>query len=190
MGRADGGRRGRSDPSTSVTHSFWRVYILSKLTFETLRIANITRLPLFKNRKGESAHLEPDGSDWALSAWANATMGELGEVSEALGHYIMLGLVMKSLGKAGDQIKKIERGDVTLDESRLVLADELADVQTYLDILAFRADIDLGEATVRKWNEVSERVDCPLRIKIVAHAENGGVVSLYDKTSALIDLSK
>jgi NTP pyrophosphatase (non-canonical NTP hydrolase) len=147
---------------------------LSSLTFDVLRQANIARLPLFKNRKGEPAHSEPDGSDWALSAWANATMGELGEVSEALGHYVMLSLVMKSLGKAGDQIKKIERRDVELDEKRAALADELADVMTYLDILAFRAGIDLGEATIRKWNEISERVNCSLRIK----------------TSALVDLSE
>jgi NTP pyrophosphatase (non-canonical NTP hydrolase) len=141
-------------------------FILNHLTFDLLREANITRLPQFKNRKGEPAHSEADGSDWALSAWANAAMGELGEVSEALGHYVMLGLVMKSLGKAGDVIKKIERGDVTLEEKRQALGDELADVQTYLDILAFRAGVNLGEATVRKWNEVSERVGCPLRISL------------------------
>jgi NTP pyrophosphatase (non-canonical NTP hydrolase) len=137
---------------------------LTELTFSILRKANIARIPLFKNRKGEPAHSMVDGSDWALSAWANATMGELGEVSEALGHYVALGMVMKSLGKAGDEIKKVERKDITLAERRAALADELADVQTYLDILAFRAGIDLGAATIKKWNEVSERVGCSLRI--------------------------
>lgn len=134
------------------------------LTFDELRAGNIARLPQFKNRKGEPAHSEPDGSDWGLAQWANATMGELGEVSEALGHYVVLGLVMQHLGKAGDLIKKIERNDVTLEEKRQALADELADVQTYLDILAFQAKIDLGEATIHKWNEISKRVDCDLRI--------------------------
>lgn len=35
---------------------------------------------------------------------------------------------------------------------------ELADVVTYLDILAMQLDIDLGEATKSKFNEVSDRV--------------------------------
>jgi len=108
-----------------------------------LRRANVLRLPQFKNRKGEVCH-KPDGSDWCLGQWSNAVLGELGE--------------------AANLIKKIERGDITLAEGRQALADELADVQTYLDILAFRAGIDLGAATVKKWNEISERVGSPLRL--------------------------
>lgn len=114
------------------------------LTFALLRKANLARLPRFKNRKGEPAHSKPDGSDWDLAKWSNAVLGELGE--------------------AADLIKKIYREDFTLDEARADLAKELADVQTYLDILAYQAGIDLGEATVAKWNEVSERVGCTLRI--------------------------
>lgn len=131
---------------------------MNKLEFRELRRANKARLPHFKNRKGLPAHSEPDGSDWLLSAWANATAGENGETAEALLDFVLFTLVTKHLGRAGDAIKKIERGDVTLEEKRRALADELADVVTYLDILAYRADIDLGEATLRKWNEVSERV--------------------------------
>jgi NTP pyrophosphatase (non-canonical NTP hydrolase) len=134
------------------------------LTFAELRAGNIARLPQFKNRKGEPAHSEPDGSDWILSTWNNATEGEVGEVAEALGHYVCFAKIAQHLGKGGDIIKKIERGDVTLDEKRQALADELADVVTYLDILALRAGIDLGDATIHKWNEVSKRVDCALRI--------------------------
>lgn len=111
---------------------------MSILNFDTLRQANLLRLPRFKNRRGEPAHSEPDGSDWALSAWSNATLGELGE--------------------AANLIKKIERGDMTLNDARQELAKELADVQIYLDLLAFRAGIDLGEATRLKFNEVSDRI--------------------------------
>lgn len=134
------------------------------LTFDELRKANLSRLPQFKNGKGEPAHSEPDGSDWLLSGWSNAVEGELGEVAEALEDYIVFGRIKKHLGRSGNLIKKVERGDVTLEEKRQILADELADVQTYLDILAFRCGIDLGQATVKKWNEISERVNCPLRI--------------------------
>jgi NTP pyrophosphatase (non-canonical NTP hydrolase) len=114
------------------------------LSFARLRAANMRRLPEFKNRRGEPAHSEPDGSDWKLSAWCNAVTGELGELANL--------------------IKKIERGDFTLAEARQDVADELADVATYLDILAFRCGVDLGEATVSKFNRVSERVGSSARL--------------------------
>lgn len=116
------------------------------LTFAALRKANTARLPLFKNRNGDPAHSAPDGSDWCLGQWCNAVCGELGE--------------------AANLIKKIERGDMTLDEARANLGRELADVQTYLDILAFRAGIDLGAATAGKFNEVSDRVGCDVRLRV------------------------
>jgi len=119
-------------------------YMTDGLTFNSLRGANIARLPEFKNARGCLAHSKPDGSDWALSAWSNAVLGELGE--------------------AANLIKKIERGDLTLEEARPALAREFADVVTYLDILAFRAGVDLGQATMKKWNEVSLRVNCRIRL--------------------------
>lgn len=108
------------------------------LTFNVLRQANEKRLPTFKNSKGEPAHSEPDGSDWSLGEWMNAVMGELGE--------------------AANIVKKIQRGDMTMDEGRPLLAKEFADVVTYLDITAKQAGIDLGRATINKFNEVSARV--------------------------------
>ncbi len=119
-------------------------YLTDGLTFNVLRQANLKRLPTFKNSKGEPAHSEPDGSDWALSAWSNAVCGELGE--------------------AANLIKKIERGDTTLEEAREALGKEFADVVTYLDILAMRAGVDLGVAVVNKFNEVSRRVHSPVRL--------------------------
>ena len=114
------------------------------LSLSTLRRANIDRLPQFKNARGEPAHRKPDGSDWKLSAWCNAVLGELGE--------------------AANMIKKIERGDMTLYEARADLAREFADVLTYLDILAHQAGIDLDAATEMKFNEVSRRVGATTRI--------------------------
>jgi NTP pyrophosphatase (non-canonical NTP hydrolase) len=117
-----------------------------RLTFAALRAANTARLPTFKNARGEPAHSEPDGSDWCLAQWCNAVTGELGE--------------------AANLIKKIERGDISLEEARPALAKEFADVVTYLDILAMRAGVDLGTATLQKFNEVSVRVGSPVRIDI------------------------
>lgn len=119
---------------------------MSNLKFNTLREANIKRLPTFKNAKGEPAHSEPDGSDWKLSGWSNAVLGELGELANL--------------------IKKIERNDFSLLEIQQQIANEIADVQTYLDLLAFRCNVDLGQATIDKFNEVSKRVSSPIYISI------------------------
>lgn len=119
-------------------------YMTDGLTFNTLRGGNRARLPQFKNGRGKPAHSQPDGSDWCLAQWANAVCGELGE--------------------AANLIKKIERGDFTLEEKRAELGKELADVVTYLDLLAFRAGIDLGQATMDKFNEVSVRVGSNVRL--------------------------
>ena len=121
-------------------------YMTNELSFNTLREANKARLPTFKNAKGELAHSEQDGSDWNLSQWSNAVLGELGE--------------------AANLIKKIERGDFTLEETREELAKEFADVMTYLDLLAMRAGVDLGRATIDKFNEVSDRVGSPVKIGV------------------------
>lgn len=119
------------------------------LSFDQLRQANTARLPQFKNSKGGAAHSMPDGSDWSLGEWANAVLGELGE--------------------AANIIKKVRRGDMTMDQARPHLAKELADVVTYLDILAMRSGVDLGDATVDKFNEVSIRVGSDVFISIPQH---------------------
>lgn len=57
---------------------------MAPLTFATLREANTLRLPEFKNRLGRPAHTTADGSDWKLSAWSNAVLGELGELANII----------------------------------------------------------------------------------------------------------
>lgn len=126
------------------------------LTFDQLREANKRRLPQFKNKHGELAHSEPDGSDWSPAQWLQAVIGELGEYANIR--------------------KKFERGDLSFDEYAPLAAKELADVQTYLDILAQRCldsrtgkvphptGVDLGVATLHKFNEVSVRVGSTIRI--------------------------
>lgn len=108
------------------------------LSFNTLRAANKERLPQFKNAKGESAHSQDDGSDWSPAQWLQAVVGELGEYANLR--------------------KKFERGDIDKEEFHALASKELADVQTYLDILAWQLGIDLGQATKEKFNEVSNRV--------------------------------
>lgn len=114
------------------------------LNFSSLRGANIDRIPLFKNANGERSHTEDDGSDWSNAQWVMALTGEVGELANVL--------------------KKIDRGDYTLEDVQQEVANELADIMTYLDILAYRLNVDLGKATMDKFNEVSERVNADVKL--------------------------
>ena len=72
--------------------------------------------------------------DWSPTDWGCAMAGEAGEACNLL--------------------KKMLRGeDVPLDH----VAAELADVVTYVDLLAARLGIDLGAAVVRKFDIVSRK---------------------------------
>lgn len=118
----------------------------ANLTFKALRNANLARIPLFKNGRGERAHSKDDGSDWSHAQWMQAVVGELGELANLL--------------------KKVDRGDFTQESMQSEIADELADVQCYLDILAMRLGVDLGAATVSKFNRVSARVGCAVKLSV------------------------
>lgn len=98
-------------------------HILNNLDLTILRQANRMRIPQFKNAKGQASNTKSDGSDWSLAEWVNATLGELGETSNLL--------------------KKIRRGDFSLDYIKTELGKELADVISYLDILAMQLDVSL-----------------------------------------------
>jgi len=135
-------------------------YMTNGLSFNVLREANKRRLPQFKNKHGGLAHSKTDGSDWSPAQWLQAVIGELGEYA--------------------NERKKFERGDLTLPEFAEKARKELADVQIYLDILARRCldyaedigparvhpdGVDLGRATIDKFNEVSVRVGSEVRIR-------------------------
>lgn len=98
----------------------------SKLTFDALKKAN-------KKRQGDIYKV---CKDWNHLHYALAVTGELGELCNLL--------------------KKVERGSLTMAEAKQDIADELADVQIYLDNLAQSLNIDLGEATRNKFNSRSK----------------------------------
>ena len=116
----------------------------NKLTFNALRGANTARLPQFRNKHGALAHSKADGSDWSPAQWLQAVVGELGEYANLR--------------------KKFERGDVDAATFKNEAAKELADVVTYLDILAMRLGIDLGQSVMDKFNEISARVGSLVRL--------------------------
>lgn len=95
----------------------------------------------------------PHDEDWSLADWSNAMCGEAGE--------------------AANVVKKIRRHDCALGqglplpplaELRAALAEELADVLLYLDLLTTRAGINLEAAVVAKFDAVSELQGFPERL--------------------------
>lgn len=122
-----------------------------RIDFDTLRSANVARCQL-------SFH----GLDnWTPGDWATALAGEVGEACN----------IIKKLRRMYRTPEEMESRHRTPGEKaeylrlRGLLAKELADVQIYLDLLAARFDIDLAEATVEKFNEVSHRVDSPTKLR-------------------------
>jgi NTP pyrophosphatase (non-canonical NTP hydrolase) len=81
--------------------------------------------------------------NWLLAQWGNALAGEVGECCNV--------------------VKKIERGTLTMAEGVTLLATEVGDVLAYLALLSDAAGIDLERATITKFNEVSERINSPVR---------------------------
>ena len=82
---------------------------------------------------------------WSLSDWMTATAGELGEAAN----------LIKKLNRYRDGIKG---NTLTVEELNNMLADELADVACYLDLLAQAAGFDLETIRENKFNKVSKRI--------------------------------
>lgn len=72
---------------------------------------------------------------WSVTDWGCAMAGEAGELCNLL--------------------KKMRRGE---DIPLKAVADEIADVVIYLDLLCAKLDINLPRAIADKFNEVSKRV--------------------------------
>lgn len=112
------------------------------LTFAAFRAANRSRC----------VRWHPEGiASWSPSDWLTAVTGELGELASLL----------KMRNRERDRLP----GNKFSPTDRQI-ADELADVVTYLDLLAEVLGVDLGQAVARKFNEVSERVGFPERIPV------------------------
>lgn len=148
-------------------------FLTNGLSFNTLRSANLARLPLFKSAAGEPAHSEQDGSDWSVAEWFMATAGELGELGNLLKKVVRgdLEMTLEQVIEARDTTKihlpeenQTSRTDRPSEAVKVMLADELADVVIYLDLLAHRLGIDLGGAVMRKWNKTSRKNRVPISI--------------------------
>ena len=81
---------------------------------------------------------------WSLSDWMTATAGELGEAAN----------VIKKLNRVRDGIPGNKE---TPDELRSQLAEEIADVAIYLDLLAQAAGFDLETIREEKFTKTSKK---------------------------------
>ena len=116
-----------------------------ELTFAEFRHANVTRCVKW----------HPAGiASWSPSDWLTAVTGELGELASLL----------KMRNRERDNL----RGNKFSPTDKQI-ADELADVLTYLDLLAAVLGIDLAKAAAEKFNEVSERVGFTDRIRALTN---------------------
>ena len=118
------------------------------LSFNELRAANLERCAKWHPKAGVN--------EWSLSDWMTATCGELGEAAD----------VIKKLNRYRDGITGNTKSEEGL---KVQLAHEIADTMIYLDLLAARAGIDLGEAVIEKFNIVSVRVGFPDRLPRTEH---------------------
>jgi NTP pyrophosphatase (non-canonical NTP hydrolase) len=137
---------------------------MTDLSFTMMREANERRCCRWH---GED-WISPE-DPWTLADWANAMGGEGGEAQNAIKKIrrIDTSLWDKQL-YPGDSETGSELAQLASTPARLVLieklADELADMILYADLLATKAGIDLGEAVRSKFNRVSHAQGFPERL--------------------------
>jgi len=139
-GVIDGARCTASGFGTNEMESVSRTTLKVDLTFAAFRTANVSRCLKWHPQGIES---------WSPSDWMTAVVGELGELASLL--------KMRNRERDGLPGNKFAPTDQQI-------ADEIADVFTYLDLLAASMGIDLARAAVEKFNRVSERAGFPDRI--------------------------
>jgi len=108
----------------------------NSLSFDELRLANV----------GRCEEVFHPLHDWSPTDWACAMAGECGETCNEV-----------------KKLRRLDGADHDLDsaDARAALhgniANELADLVIYADLLAARLRIDLGQAVASKFNEVSRK---------------------------------
>ena len=84
-------------------------------------------------------------NSWTLSDWMTATAGELGEAAN----------IIKKMNRVRDNIPGNIEGPGQL---HAMLAEELADVAIYLDLLAQAAGFDLEQARDAKFEKTNRKL--------------------------------
>lgn len=111
----------------------------SALTFREFSQKNVERAKAFPSAE----------QSWTPSDWMTALVGEVGELAN----------LIKKRRRGVD----LSRGQ-SMEEIEAQYAGEIADIQTYLNLLAHSLGVDLESALRQKFNAVSERVNSPIRL--------------------------
>lgn len=91
---------------------------------------------------------------WTPDQWMTAITGELGEAANFLKKMNRV--------KDGTNTAKDPQTEAECIEN---IGAELADTFTYIDLLATRLEIDLEQELVKKFNEVSKRMNSPINLE-------------------------
>jgi NTP pyrophosphatase (non-canonical NTP hydrolase) len=94
-----------------------------------------------------------DGVEWTLGDWGNALAGEAGEACNVIKK--IRRVQTGALGRDSEQ---------DVEEMKLKLAAELADVVIYADLIATQIGVRLDEAVANKFNQVSIEYGFPERL--------------------------
>lgn len=119
---------------------------MATLTFAQLREQNVKRCARWH---------DDTTTTWTIADWSNAMCGEAGELAN----------VVKKIRREQDGVKGIM--DPSFEELRSMAADEIADVISYLDLLAHYLGIDMDVALVSKFNRVSQLQHFPERLALI-----------------------
>lgn len=141
------------------------------LTFEQLAAINLKRC----------GRWHPGGiAGWSVSDWAMAMAGEAGEVCNA----------GKKLRRVQDECANINDPGRQLSSEKEAIAkigEELADTLIYLDLLAQRLGLSLGDEVVKKFNATSTRYGFPERLELGRSAPLAYLASPHTLYPAGID---
>lgn len=111
-----------------------------------LRLANRSRMPRFGHGDIDTP---AELGGWTVADWGNAIAGETGELCNLLKKY-----------------KRQHVSDPKPDELIPDIADEIADVITYLDLLAEFFGLSLPHIIASKFNRVSKKFSWPERLEL------------------------
>lgn len=116
---------------------------MSSLNFDGLRLMNAARCARWH---------PPDSEPWNAADWSNATCGEAGEMANKVKKYRRY------------ETRTLRQGDPPPEEIKKQIAEEIADMVIYGDLLANYLGINLGEAIREKFNAKSREMGFPERL--------------------------